>query len=87
MIVKIHVKIGDSIKEFYFVNPQNLVFHEADVGGGSNLAGADGQTLSKKKMIIHPPQGPPLAVEETKEELLELFNDGKDSTICTSTSE
>ena len=74
MIVKIHAKVGDLLKEFFIVNPQNMVFHEADIEGGSNLTGLDGKALSKPKMVIHFPNSPPLAVEETKKELLELFN-------------
>lgn len=83
MIIKIHAKVGELLKEFFIVNPQNLVFNENEVEGGSGLTGLDGKKLSRVKMIIHYPNGMRLVVEETKEELLEIFNNGKDKTICT----
>ena len=75
MIVKVHAKVGDLIKEFYLVNPQNIMFNEGEVQGGSDLTGLDGQHLTKAKMIIHFPNGGKLVVEENRDELLRLFED------------
>ena len=79
MIVKVHAKVRELLKEFYIINPQNIMFNEGEVEGGSELTDLTGIRLTKAKMIIHFPTGGKLVVEETKEELLKLFNgDGND---------
>ena len=77
MIVKVHFKAGELIKEFYIVNPQNIMFNEGEIEGGSGLTGLDGKHLTKAKMIIHFPSSGKLVVEESRNELVELFGNEK----------
>ncbi len=84
MIVKVHGKVNGELQEFFIINPQNLVVNEMPVPGTGGITGLDGKPVSTNKMVINYPNGMKLVIEEFRDELLELFSDGKDTGISSS---
>ena len=73
----IHGKIKGIIEKFLLVNPVNVMVGLAEVEG--ELKGPGGNPLKTIKALITFPNRPPIVVEETVEELVEIFGEGKDA--------
>lgn len=68
---KVHGKVDGILIPFVITNPSNLVFNEAKVQG--ELEDAAGNKLMVTRTMITFQNGMKLVVEETVEELIELF--------------